>query len=160
MPSNAREFAPRELAFNQRSWNDGFRYMSAIMMRDVLAMSVAERIQLAEDIWDSIAAAGEPVPVSDAQREELDRRVEDHRLHPDSGTEWDDLKRRLGKRKGSGGPFSSRQPKRSCWMPTPGMSSVKPVWAASFCDVWMPAWHRCGGIPSPIRWCISRFAWR
>jgi putative addiction module component (TIGR02574 family) len=59
--------------------------MSAIAMKDVLALSVAERIQLVEDIWDTIAASGEAVPVSDALREELDQRVEDHRLHPDMG---------------------------------------------------------------------------
>jgi putative addiction module component (TIGR02574 family) len=52
-----------------------------------------------EDIWDTIAASGETVPVSDALREELDRRVEDHRLHPDSGTDWESLKCRLGKSK-------------------------------------------------------------
>ena len=73
--------------------------MNAIAMKDVLAMSVAERIQLVEDIWDTIAAPGQTVPVSDALREELDRRVEDHRLHPDTGTDWNDLKRRLGKSK-------------------------------------------------------------
>jgi putative addiction module component (TIGR02574 family) len=73
--------------------------MSAIAMKDVLALSVAERIQLVEDIWDTIAASGEAVPVSDALREELDRRVEDHRLHPDGGTDWESLKRRLGKSK-------------------------------------------------------------
>jgi len=64
-------------------------------MKDVLALSVIERIQPVEDIWDTIAASGESVPVSDALREELDRRVEDHRIHPDSGTDWESLKHRL-----------------------------------------------------------------
>ena len=73
--------------------------MSGIVMKDVLAMSVAERIQLVEDIWDSIAASGETLPVPDALRDELDRRIKDHRLHPDTGTDWDDLKRRLRKSK-------------------------------------------------------------
>jgi putative addiction module component (TIGR02574 family) len=73
--------------------------MSAIAMKDVLALSVAERIQLVEDIWDSIAASGEILPVPDALREESDRRVEDHRLRPDTGTDWNDLRRRLGKSK-------------------------------------------------------------
>ena len=84
---------------NRQAGDDKFRRMSAIAMKDVLALSVAERIQLVEDIWDTIAASGEAVPVSDALREELDRRVEDHRLHPDSGTDWEHLKRRLGKSK-------------------------------------------------------------
>ena len=64
-------------------------------MKEILALSVSERIQLAEDIWDSIAISGEPVPLSAAVRKELDRRLEDHRLHPESGTDWEHLKRRL-----------------------------------------------------------------
>jgi len=84
---------------NRQAGDDKFGRMSAIAMKDVLALSVAERIQLVEDIWDTIAASGETVPVSDALREELDRRVEDHRLHPDGGMDWEQLKRRLGKSK-------------------------------------------------------------
>ncbi len=73
--------------------------MSTAVPKDVLALSVAERIQLVEDIWDTITTSGETVPLSNVLREELDRRVEDHRLHPDSGTDWESLKRRLGKSK-------------------------------------------------------------
>ena len=39
-------------------------------------MSVAERIQLVEDIWDSIAAVPEATPLTDEQRQEIDRRLE------------------------------------------------------------------------------------
>ncbi len=39
-------------------------------------MSVAERIQLAEDIWDSIAASPEAVSMTDAQKQELDRHLQ------------------------------------------------------------------------------------
>ncbi|MEK7684656.1 MAG: addiction module protein [Verrucomicrobiota bacterium] len=73
--------------------------MSTISIKDVLALSVAERIQLAEDIWDTIPTRAEAVPISDALREELDRRIEDHRRHPERGTDWEDLKRRLAKSK-------------------------------------------------------------
>ena len=79
--------------------NARFARMSAIAMRDVLTLSVAERIQLVEDIWDTITPSEAMFPVSDPLREELDRRVEDHRLHPDSGTDWEILKRRLGRSK-------------------------------------------------------------
>jgi len=73
--------------------------MSAIAIKDVLTLSVAERIQLVEDIWDTIPASEEMFPLSDSLRQELDRRVEDHRLNPDSGTDWETLKRRLGRTK-------------------------------------------------------------
>jgi putative addiction module component (TIGR02574 family) len=42
---------------------------------DLLALNPAERILLVEDLWDSIAATPEAVPVTDAQRHELDARL-------------------------------------------------------------------------------------
>ena len=45
-------------------------------MDDILQLSIAERVHLAEQIWDSIAAQPEMLPVTEAQRAELDRRLE------------------------------------------------------------------------------------
>jgi putative addiction module component (TIGR02574 family) len=68
-----------------------------ISMADVLRLSVAERILLVEDIWDSIANQPESLEVSDSQRAELDARVAAYRQDPSGGIEWDDLKKRLGR---------------------------------------------------------------
>jgi putative addiction module component (TIGR02574 family) len=73
--------------------------MSKVSMADVLELSVPERIQLVEDIWDSIATVPRPIPLTDAQCEELDRRLEDYRQHPDEGSPWEEVKSRiLGRR--------------------------------------------------------------
>ncbi len=64
-------------------------------MADILALSAAERIQLAEDIWDSIAEIPESVVLTDEQRKELDRRLEDYHQHPDEGVSWESLKSAL-----------------------------------------------------------------
>jgi len=69
--------------------------MSKISVADVLDLSVAERIQLVEDIWDSIAAVPGNPKLTDAQRVELDRRLEAHREDPDSGSPWDVVKQRV-----------------------------------------------------------------
>ena len=66
-------------------------------LTDILQMSVAERIQLAEDIWDSIAAMPEALPLTDAERQELDRRLELYARNPDEGIPWDELKERVRK---------------------------------------------------------------
>ncbi len=55
---------------------------------DILELSVAERIQLVEDIWDSIAAVPEAIPLTDEQRQELDRRLETCMQNPDGGIPW------------------------------------------------------------------------
>jgi putative addiction module component (TIGR02574 family) len=61
----------------------------------ILKWSVAERIQLVEDIWDSIAAEANAVELSDELREELDRRLDDQEANPGIGHSWPELKARL-----------------------------------------------------------------
>ena len=69
--------------------------MSKVSLSDVLELSVSERIQLVEDIWDSIAVGAEPLPLTEAQREELDRRLDDYEKHPEEGSTWEEVKRRI-----------------------------------------------------------------
>ena len=61
---------------------------------DFSKLSVAERIQLAADLWDSIPESAD-VPLTDAQKAELDRRLEDLDQHPDAGEPWEVVRARL-----------------------------------------------------------------
>ncbi len=70
----------------------GFDPMGKVSLADVLELSVAERIQLVEDIWDSLVEIPRPVLLTEAQREELDRRLNDYHQHPQDGISWDSLK--------------------------------------------------------------------
>jgi putative addiction module component (TIGR02574 family) len=69
--------------------------MAKISVADVLELSISERIQLVEDIWDSIATAQERLPLTEAQRAELDRRLENHSNNPNAGSAWKDVKQRI-----------------------------------------------------------------
>lgn len=51
-------------------------------LQEILALPVSERIQLVEDIWDSIAAVPEALDLTEKQAEEIDRRLEDFRNNP------------------------------------------------------------------------------
>jgi putative addiction module component (TIGR02574 family) len=51
-------------------------------------LSIAERLRLVEDLWDSIAA---DTPLTDAQRTELDRRLADHEANPDDVVSWEEV---------------------------------------------------------------------
>lgn len=62
-------------------------------LADILQLSVAERIQLVEDIWDSILATPENLPVTEAQRRELDRRLDAHRQDPTATMPWSEVKK-------------------------------------------------------------------
>ena len=54
-------------------------------------MSVAERIALAQDILDSVAADQPRPPLSDAKRQDLDRRLADAVANPDDGVPWEQV---------------------------------------------------------------------
>lgn len=58
-------------------------------------LSVPQKLQLVGDLWDSIAATPEAVPVPQWQIEELDRRRAELRRNPESGIPWEEAKERL-----------------------------------------------------------------
>ena len=58
-------------------------------------MSVAERILLVEEIWDSVASQQEPLEMSDSRKQELRRRRQKHRDSPASTESWESVKREL-----------------------------------------------------------------
>ncbi len=66
--------------------------MDKIPLAEILKLTVAERLQLIERIWDSIAADPEPVPLTEAEREELDRRLAEAEASPGVGRSWADVR--------------------------------------------------------------------
>ena len=72
-----------------------FINMKNISMADILELSVAERILLVEDLWDSIAEVPEEVPLTKAQKEELEKRLDAYHKDPDSGSPWHDVIARI-----------------------------------------------------------------
>jgi putative addiction module component (TIGR02574 family) len=54
-------------------------------------LSVAERLALVEEIWDSIATEVEAAPLSEAQRQEIDRRLSTHRANPRAAIPWEQV---------------------------------------------------------------------
>jgi putative addiction module component (TIGR02574 family) len=58
-------------------------------------LSTAERIILVEELWDSIATATETFSLSDAHKEDLQRRLDARRDNPKAGTPWAEVKARL-----------------------------------------------------------------
>jgi putative addiction module component (TIGR02574 family) len=62
---------------------------------DLTQLSIAERILVVQQIWDSIAAEQTPLPMTPAQRAELDRRLETHRTSPGEGSPWEEVKARI-----------------------------------------------------------------
>lgn len=55
-------------------------------------LNVDERLALVEEIWATICADAIKFPLTEAQREELDRRVADDDAFPDDVVPWDEVK--------------------------------------------------------------------
>ncbi len=66
-------------------------------MTDVLEalekLTVPERLQIVEDLWDSIARSNADIPMPQWQKDELARRKEHYLRNPDSGLSWAQAKR-------------------------------------------------------------------
>lgn len=61
----------------------------------IFELSISEKLQLVEDLWDDIAAETEGVPIHDWQKRELARRRSNLMENPASGVSWDEVKRRV-----------------------------------------------------------------
>lgn len=72
--------------------------MNKTLISELFQLSASERIQLAEDLWDSVSANDAEVPLTAEQREELQRRLAEHRRNPAGAVPWDEVRTRLWSR--------------------------------------------------------------
>ena len=83
---------------------------------DYRSLSIAERLQLVEDVWDSIATEqpdATALPLAAAERAELDRRLDAHANDPAAAVPWTEVRaalRRPPKRPAR--PKRAKKPKR------------------------------------------------
>lgn len=54
-----------------------------------------ERLELLERLWDSLTETPERIPLTDAQREELDRRLDELDRDGSTGIPWDEVRKRI-----------------------------------------------------------------
>ena len=66
--------------------------MSSNLTEEAKKLSVEARIALVEEIWDSIAEDNGCFELTDAQKEELDRRIQSFQENPHSGRTWEEIK--------------------------------------------------------------------
>lgn len=71
----------------------------SIVRKEIRSLSVADRLQLLEEIWDSLVETPEAVPVTDEQRKELERRRRAHARNPSAAKSWAEVRARLRRRK-------------------------------------------------------------
>jgi putative addiction module component (TIGR02574 family) len=69
--------------------------MNTAIVAETLKYDISERILIVEDIWDSIAQVPKALQITETQKKELARRLEQYHKNPDSGTPWKIIKERI-----------------------------------------------------------------
>jgi putative addiction module component (TIGR02574 family) len=72
--------------------------MTATLAKEVGKLSVAEKIRLAEDLWDDVAGKGNELPVPDSHKRLLKARLAAHLKSPESAITVEEFRRRLARR--------------------------------------------------------------
>jgi len=65
---------------------------------DIAQLSPDEQLSLMEQIWENLSRSPDAFPLTTAQREELDRRLDDLDREGPSGIPWDEMMRRIRSR--------------------------------------------------------------
>jgi len=66
--------------------------MSSNLTEEAKKLPVEDRIALVEEIWDSIAEDSGCFELTEAQKQELDRRIQSAQENPHAGRSWEDIK--------------------------------------------------------------------
>ena len=69
--------------------------MKMITAKDTLSLSIPERIQLVEEIWDTIASQEEAVELTQEEKRMIDERLEAWQCNPEAGSSWEMVYQRI-----------------------------------------------------------------
>ncbi|MCF8380829.1 MAG: addiction module protein [Bacteroidales bacterium] len=66
-------------------------------IKNILKLSVNERIHLVQTIWDSIATDTEVTEISEEHKKVLNERLEAHKNNPNEVVSWNEVKKSVKK---------------------------------------------------------------
>jgi putative addiction module component (TIGR02574 family) len=69
--------------------------MSRVPLNAIFELPASERVEIAQEIWQSVFDHPETLPLTEGQREELERRWRAFEQNPQEGEPWEDVKRLL-----------------------------------------------------------------
>jgi putative addiction module component (TIGR02574 family) len=72
--------------------------MGEIKIADIRAMTVEQRLDLIERVWDTLAETPDAIPVPDWHEDALKKRLGAFEQNPDEGASWDEVERRITRR--------------------------------------------------------------
>ncbi|MDP2370003.1 addiction module protein [Rhodoferax sp.] len=70
--------------------------MGSSDLASLLNLSIAERIELVQDLWDSVAVDTAPQALQPHELTEIRHRLAEHLAHPQHVVAWAEVRRALG----------------------------------------------------------------
>lgn len=61
-------------------------------LEEIKTLSIDDRIRLVQAIWDSIGADSQQLTLTEPQKQELSRRMADHKANPNAVIAWETVK--------------------------------------------------------------------
>jgi putative addiction module component (TIGR02574 family) len=61
-------------------------------LKEIASLSIEDRINLVQAIWDGIASDRDYPDLTEAQKQELDNRIDDYEINPVNVMTWDEIK--------------------------------------------------------------------
>ncbi|MEB3191933.1 MAG: addiction module protein [Snowella sp.] len=69
--------------------------MNTLLSEQIMPLTVAERLQLIEEIWNSISNNDSEIVLTSAQQQEIDRRLESSSNVKNKGKSWQEIKQKF-----------------------------------------------------------------
>lgn len=69
--------------------------MNSLLSEQILPLTIPEKLKLIEDIWDSIVINEDQIPLTQSQKQELDRRLASYQNIENQGESWEVVKQRI-----------------------------------------------------------------
>ena len=71
------------------------QYNDHVATIDIASLSFEERLQLLDELWESLSRTPEAIPLTEAQRKELGRRLNELDRQGPVGIPWDEVLGRI-----------------------------------------------------------------
>ncbi|HBW58596.1 MAG TPA: addiction module protein [Oscillatoriales bacterium UBA8482] len=69
--------------------------MNNLLSEQILPLTITEKLKLIEYIWDSIVINEDQIPLTQSQKQELDRRLASYQNIENQGESWEVVKQRI-----------------------------------------------------------------
>ncbi|MCP2728819.1 addiction module protein [Limnofasciculus baicalensis] len=69
--------------------------MNSLLSEQILPLTITEKLQLIEDIWNSVVIEPDQIPLTQSQKQELDRRLASYQNIENCGESWGIVKQRI-----------------------------------------------------------------